>query len=219
MRIDQLEDRALLYAVPAYFDFGTTTSPLESGYTRVTNSTLYSGGNGYGWDSSTGLSSSDTGAGQNNLKRDYVKGTADRTFKVDLANGFYDITITSGSASLAQDYVRFYDLLSSGAFGNIYNVVSTNSGSFDTFSKRVEVTDGKLDLGIRDFSPSGDQWFINSLEIQSASGPDTSLATTRKLDFGTASSPVATGYTRAQSGNLRSRPRLGMGLLRSHLNR
>src|SRR5262249_22973305 len=37
----------------AKYDFGTATSPVASGYTRVTNTTAFSAATGFGWQSGT----------------------------------------------------------------------------------------------------------------------------------------------------------------------
>jgi rhamnogalacturonan endolyase len=44
------------------FDFGTDTSPVASGYARVSPATVFSAGQGYGWQSGT-IDSRDRGMG------------------------------------------------------------------------------------------------------------------------------------------------------------
>jgi hypothetical protein len=53
------------------FDFGTSTSPVASGYTQVSPVTSYSVLTGYGWSSTAGLDSRDRGT-PDDLKRDFV---------------------------------------------------------------------------------------------------------------------------------------------------
>ena len=84
------------------FDFGTVGSPVESGYTQVTESTVYSVGSGYGWAATSGLASRDRTA-PNDLNRDFVFSSAEKTFNVDLANGDYTVTVTLGDQSYAHD--------------------------------------------------------------------------------------------------------------------
>ena len=64
----------------ATFWTGTATSPVQSGWTRVTPQ-LYSSAVGYGWQSVSGLGSFDRGVGSA-LTRDGILGTSG-TFLVD----------------------------------------------------------------------------------------------------------------------------------------
>src|SRR5262249_28616797 len=75
------------------FDFGTASSPVETGFTQVTDGTTYGAGPGYGWSGGTRYSY-DRGTGSN-VNRDFVY-TADSTFLVDVANGVYSVTVTLG---------------------------------------------------------------------------------------------------------------------------
>src|SRR5690606_26236522 len=77
------------------YDFGTDTSPLESGYTRVTGSTTYSAALGYGWQSGN-IRDRDRGIG-NDLDRD-VHFMPEGVFAVDLPNGTYTVTARLGDS-------------------------------------------------------------------------------------------------------------------------
>ena len=85
------------------YDFGTASSPLASGYSRVTESTAFTPG-GYGWTDTSGLESRDRSAASDALKRDFVMhSSAARTFKIDLPNGTYAVTVTMGDNDFAHD--------------------------------------------------------------------------------------------------------------------
>jgi lysophospholipase L1-like esterase len=88
--------------VPMKFDFGTVSSPVQPGYTRVSPNTLYSPGTGYGWGKS-GADARDrgatgTGSGEESLERDFCLVNAGNAFYVDLPDGKYRITLLVGDA-------------------------------------------------------------------------------------------------------------------------
>jgi len=89
------------------FDFGdgpdeNGSSPLEEGYERVNARTAYAPDKGFGWTDTTGLSSRDRERPAGDaLRRDFVMdraANADHTFRVDLPNGRYRVTVTMGDA-------------------------------------------------------------------------------------------------------------------------
>src|SRR5207248_2984662 len=81
-------------ALPSlHFDFGTTSSPVAAGYTQVANTTTYSAGRGYGWQSGT-IQAVDRGTGSD-LTRD-LDFTPAGTFAADVPNGTYTVTLTMG---------------------------------------------------------------------------------------------------------------------------
>jgi len=77
------------------FDFGTPTSPLAAGHTRVAHNTVYSAALGYGWLSGT-IGSRDRTTG-GDLGRDFCF-TPSGTFAVDLPAGSYQIDLVTGTA-------------------------------------------------------------------------------------------------------------------------
>lgn len=89
--------------VPMKFDFGTTTSAVQPGYTRVSPSTLYTAATGYGWGK-TGVDSRDrgatgTGSGEESLERDFCLVNAGNAFYVDIPNGKYRISMLVGDST------------------------------------------------------------------------------------------------------------------------
>lgn len=166
------------------FDFGTGSSPVETGYTRITTSTLYSVSSDYGWDSSTGLGSRDRGS-PDNLRRDLVFSSVDRTFKVDVTNGAYLVMVIVGDQSYMHDNIRIY------AEDALKSTVSTGVGEFVQKVFVVSVADGTLDLMFQDEGGSDSNWVINAILIKPYSES--------KFDFGTEGSPVESGYTQVLS--------------------
>ena len=85
-------DNSVTYVQPTLlrFDFGTPTSPAESGFTPVSPKTKYTAKLGYGWKSGTILAS-DAGTGSN-LDRD-CNYTKDGVFVANLPSGQYQVSM------------------------------------------------------------------------------------------------------------------------------
>ena len=76
------------------FDFGTATSPVHRGYTRVSD---YSYGFEYGWVGVGLLNARDNGrSGGNNLNRDMISSFTARAFEARVDNGTWRVLITMG---------------------------------------------------------------------------------------------------------------------------
>ena len=90
--------------VPLKFDFGTTTSPVQAGYTRVAPNTLYTAATGFGWGN-TSVDARDrgdvgtTGGSERSLERDFCLVGAGNAFYVDLPNGKYRVTAIVGDSA------------------------------------------------------------------------------------------------------------------------
>ncbi len=147
------------------FDFGTSGSPVESGYTQVTESTLYSSGLGYGWSVTSGLASRDRGA-PDDLRRDLIQGMTEHTFSVDLANGDYGVTVTIGDQIYTQDNTDVYaeDILK-------IDDLTVTAGTFQEISFYTTISDGQLNLRILDDGGTIPYWTINAVTIQPGSPP------------------------------------------------
>lgn len=149
------------------FDFGTTGSPLSDGATRVTESTIYSAGLAYGWQSGV-IDSRDRGpsAGATFISRD-LNFTSNGVFAVDLANGSYNVTVQLGDTAYAHD--------SMGVFieGTQYDTVTTAAGQVSSRTYNVTVADGQLNLGLQDLAGPDANVSIVGLEIASTSQTNT----------------------------------------------
>ena len=120
------------------------------------------------------------------LTRDY-NATADGTFLVDLADGVYDVRLTTGDADRVRDDV---DVFLQGAW---VDNVSTNAGRFLARTYAAEVsssTGGRLALRLLDNGGATARGVINALSIISAAGQ-----TVARFDFGSGDSPVEPGFT------------------------
>ncbi len=165
----------------ARFDFGTATSPVAAGYTRVTPSITYNTTRGYGWQSGV-IDSRDYGNGTD-LTRD-LNFTTQGTFAADLPNGSYRVTLNLGNALWAKEQMGVF------LEGSQVDSVNAAAGQVVTRTYIVTVNDGQLTLLLRDFGGADPYVVINGLDIIPAAS-----AFTARFDFGTASSPVAAGYT------------------------
>jgi subtilisin family serine protease len=145
------------------FDFGTTTSPVEAGYIRATPSSAYNATAGYGWDTTSGLDARDRGA-PDNLRRDFVFSATNHTFKVDLPNGLYQVTITVGDQWYALENINIY------AEGILKTTIATTAGTFEQTTFTVSITDGQLNLLLNDNGGATPIWEINALVIEQYAG-------------------------------------------------
>ncbi len=180
---------------PARFDFGTPTSPVAAGYTRVSQTTTYTAAQGFGWFSGI-IASRDRAAGSD-LVRDFCFSPLG-TFVVDVPNGRYRVTITTGDQTAGHSQMGF--LLEGEQAGN----VSTQAGEFKTLTYDVSVTDGQLTLMLDDLGGSDPNVVINALIVLRMPGI--------WLDLGTAGSPVQPGWARVTPASLFS-PEAGFGWL------
>ncbi|WP_185819480.1 hypothetical protein [Salibacterium salarium] len=134
------------------FDFGSDSSPVESGYTQVTNTMLYDSDRGYGIDKE--VANRDREA-PDDLRRDFILDD-DYEFKTDISNGEYFVRIIAG------DDIAF-NRTSFAIEGEEEETITSNSGEYTELTKTVEVTDGQLNVEI---SENGR---INGLEIMPVS--------------------------------------------------
>ncbi|WP_179158751.1 SGNH/GDSL hydrolase family protein [Bacillus sp. EB106-08-02-XG196] len=83
------------------FDFGTPTSSVMDGYTKVSSDTAYSAETGYGFADISKVTSTDR-ATSDPLKSDFIS-TTETSFKVDLPNGDYSVTVLAGDEAEATE--------------------------------------------------------------------------------------------------------------------
>jgi subtilisin family serine protease/fibronectin type 3 domain-containing protein/methionine-rich copper-binding protein CopC len=146
----------------ARFDFGTTSSPVADGYTRIANGTTYSSSTGYGWVSGS-IQSRDRGATTgDDLERDFNY-TPLGTFAVDVPeDGLYEVTLVMGDGL---GYVR--DNMGIYLEGVLVDTVTTDGHSYTVVTYRTQVTDGQLTITFDDLG--GDPIVvINALDVRVA---------------------------------------------------
>ena len=155
--------RESLVSTPRYFDFGP--GPVEPGYQKITISTsAYSLGTGFGFENIDGLDQRDRSA-PDNLRRDFVVSTIQRTFIVDLPNDIYHVQVIAGD-NMSSAPNGPMDISAEG-IKKVSNMYS-DGGAFDQRDFTVEVADGQLNLDIvHSNNPNDGTWRINALDIVS----------------------------------------------------
>jgi len=144
------------------FDFGTATSPVQTGYTQITEATAYAPAQGYGWLSGT-VQSRDRGT-PDALRRDF-NFTAEAVFAVDVPAGNYDVTVTMGDASYGYDQMGVF------LEGVQVDSLTTAKGEFVTRTYQVAVLDGQLSLGLLDLGGTSPYVVINALTVERLASP------------------------------------------------
>ncbi len=140
------------------YDFGTSRSPVSSGFVQVTESTRYTSSLGYGWLSGV-IFGADRWTGSD-LVRD-LNYTSEGTFVVDVPSGVYTVTLTLGdSGSFHHDLMGVY------LEGQLVDTVSTWAGQVVTRTYTVSVVDGQLTVLLRDLGGTDPHVAIKALEIR-----------------------------------------------------
>ncbi|WP_416147562.1 hypothetical protein ACM26V_15145 [Salipaludibacillus sp. HK11] len=169
------------------FDFGTESSPVAEGYTKVSELTEYSSEKGFGLELVRAGDSRDQND-PSDLLRDFVLASGN-TFKVDVPNGEYEVLIVTGSQfdnnrtsySLQGDEVKGGD--------------RSGAGEFITYEEDVSVEDGQVAISF------SNEWArINAVQIVPLGVEEsTDEPVHYQFDFGSATSPVEDGYTQVAS--------------------
>lgn len=141
-----------LSIVPLDFDFGTNTSPLAPGTTRVSNFTHYNDSypqKGYGWTSlgpNANAVDRGTGTGRSALTQDAVYADA-MTFKVDVPNGTYSAVITFGDHAAGSAHAAEVRLQDSSVPEQA--ILAPAKGAIAVKRYRVSVTDGSIRINLQ----------------------------------------------------------------------
>jgi len=139
-------------------DFGTSSSPVEAGYQRVTNATKYSASLRNGWQKGY-VYSADRATGSA-LQRDLTY-TRDGTFAVDLPNGRYQVVATLGDTKYVRDRMGVF------LEGVQVDDVTTNK-TLVTRTYTVNVWDGQLTLRLDDLGGSNAYVALAALRVLTA---------------------------------------------------
>jgi fibronectin type 3 domain-containing protein len=145
-------------------DFGTAGSPLQTGYTRVTETTAYSSGS-FGWTDTAALASRDRGAPADALRQDFVMNDSAvaRILRVDLPNGNYNVTVVMGDNDFAHDNM----VVKADGVVKLADVDNA-AGAFTSNTFSVTVSGGNLQLEFSDAGGSDPTWVINAIDIVAA---------------------------------------------------
>jgi hypothetical protein len=163
-----------VYLENAFFDFGTTTSPVAAGAIGVSDETLLN--ESYGWMGS--VLTRDRGTSQNDEERDFNMTSGATVFRVYVSNGDYRITIKQGDREYMHDgmTVKVNGETRLEGITAAQGVILTNT--FD-----VATADKKLDF---EFSINGSDpnWVVNSIKIEKQAGTETDPGNIRMTRVG-----------------------------------
>lgn len=144
------------------YDFGTVTSPVMSGWTRISPET-----NGdISW---SGLvSSRDRGEidGVNKINRDFVFSNNKRVLRHKISNGTWAVTINMGDATNPHDNMQV------SAEGKVkHRNVSSLTREFSYANFEIVVNDGELNFEFSDNGGSDVNWVLNRLSLKKVKDP------------------------------------------------
>lgn len=144
------------YLTNAFFDFGTSTSPVATQAIGITESSLFSGS--YGWSSQ--VSSRDRGTSANDELRDFNMSSQQAIFKVLVNPGFYSITVRQGDLQYAHDNMNLYvnDSLK-------LSSVTTAVGSFSEQTFTTFTSNNFLEFRFEDGGGTDLNWVVNSISL------------------------------------------------------
>jgi methionine-rich copper-binding protein CopC len=148
---------ATLIPATAQFEFGTETSPVDPGFTKVDASTTYSASLGYGWTTG-GIQERDRGVGSD-MDRAFNFVTSPKTFQVNLPQGVYNISLTSGDADYAQGPEGIF------INGTQVDTISTQVNQFVTHTYQVTIASSGLSLQLEPLPGGTGNALINGLVI------------------------------------------------------
>jgi fibronectin type 3 domain-containing protein len=195
-------DAACLAATPIYqFDCGTSNSPVQAGYSRVTKATAY-GSAGYGWITPP-CGSMDRPECENRVNRDFVYGTSRRgarVFRIDAKNGLYRVRVVMGDSGAAHHNMM---LKANGKI--IDDHIESASGRWTTKVFSVFVTEGKLDLTFSGSGGGDDRWVVNEIAVFPSgddAGASAAIHAGYKFDMGTETSPLAAGHDKVTGSTM-----------------
>lgn len=136
------------------FDFGSDTSPVAPGYTRVSHTTLYDPTRGYGLDKT--VNQRDRGTADP-LLRDFVL-ASNYSFIVDLPNGEYEVKLIAGDdiASNRTDVA---------IEGVLHGTLSSASGEYAELKRTIVLNDGQMNFQF------GRDGRINAIEVAPTNAP------------------------------------------------
>ena len=138
-------------------DFGVKGFPA-GGYARVDPGTRWFAGS-FGWLDTTGNRASSR-FGTTGPKADLVFNSEPRTFRIDVPDGTYSVTVTMGDLDYAHDdmSITINDSL-------VASAVSTDAGSWHTVTCDEIGADGHLSFSFADNGGENEHWVINAITV------------------------------------------------------
>lgn len=161
----------------AKFDFGTTTSTVETGWTGVDETDRFTPDNGYGWTNITSLASFSRAASLG-VNKDAVTGivNVNGTFVVVVAAGTYHYTISMIDANYTHNGITV-KVEGVEVASNISVTAYSASNTIYYLIGDLE-TNGEIQFEFSQQLGAGSTWMVNSLTIEATSPVDVSVDST-----------------------------------------
>lgn len=142
------------------FDFGTPTSSVQDGYTKVSSDTAYSAEAGYGFADISKVTSTDRTT-SDPLKSDFIS-TTQTSFNVDLPNGDYSVTVIAGDETDSTDVGVKVDNIQ-----KVQNAAITK-GNYIERTFEISLVDGQLTFEFTGTNPKVNAMIIEKLPERTA---------------------------------------------------
>lgn len=163
------EDTLTLGASAYDFDFGTESSAVRDGWTRISPNTENSLAS---W-SGDPIDSRDrgTGGGVNDINQDLVFGSGTSTLNLNIGNGVWAVTMNMGDTCCHHDEMSVImegETIDSNitATKGQFVYVARGSSTSSPASFKVQVDDGQLTIELSDQGGSDVNWVLNRLSLQ-----------------------------------------------------
>jgi hypothetical protein len=138
------------------YDFGTSTSPVTSGWTAITPNTT----GDISWSASVDSRDRGAGGGVNDINRDFVFSNKPITLRHKIANGTWGVILNMG------DKTNPHDLMAVKAEGILQkNNINNAAGEFPYVTFDVTVNDGQLDIEFSDAGGSDANWVVTRMTL------------------------------------------------------
>jgi hypothetical protein len=140
------------------FEFAPATAPAAASWTAVSDQTMYSAAQGYGWLPGATLTSTYYGTG---LAPDNAAVyTPNGTFAVDLPNGSYRVELRLGDPGTTG-----YGPVAVYLNGTLVDTITTTKGQILSLAYPVQITGGQLDVTLQGTNPLSPLAAIASLTV------------------------------------------------------
>lgn len=159
-----------LQAEQYQYDFGTKTSPVEPGYTRISPETS----GDVTWKGKVNAADRGRSNGVNKINQDLVFSKDARRLRHLIANGVWRVTLNMGDQDFSHDQMgvraegRLITNRVDSAKGQ-FVYVSDDGGSTSAVTFDVKVTDKRLDLTFFDRGGSDPNWVATRMSLQKMS--------------------------------------------------
>ncbi len=139
------------------YDLGTPTSPVQNGWTRISDKTI----GDVNWSGNVESRDRGNSSGVNAINRDLIQSNGKRVLRHKIKNGVWSVVMNLGDANFR------HDNMSVKAEGRtIGNNITSQANTFPYVrAEEIEVRDGVLDIEISDNGGSDPNWVWTRLSL------------------------------------------------------